>query len=139
MKFVFAAVGILFLSVIAHAQQPETKLEPKPDMDKLLDKLTFTKDKASLPYRLLKPDDYDQNGKYSGSKKSDLDPSLPTEATDPALCGALHLGPQGGMATGNGGAAGGMNNGLVALGGAGVLAAAVAAGLARSRRRPVAA
>jgi predicted peptidase len=63
MKFVFAAVGILFLSVIAHAQQPEPKLEPKPDMDKLLDKLTFTKDKASLPYRLLKPDGYDQNGK----------------------------------------------------------------------------
>jgi predicted peptidase len=32
-------------------------------MDKLLDKLTFTKDKASLPYRLLKPDGYDKDGK----------------------------------------------------------------------------
>lgn len=32
-------------------------------MDKLLDKLTFTKDKASLPYRLLKPDGYDKDSK----------------------------------------------------------------------------
>lgn len=79
--------------------------------------------------------DYDDDGKYGGSKKSDLDPSLPTEATDPALCGPLRLGPQGGMATGDGGAAGGMNDGLIALGGAGVLGAAVAAGYARSRRR----
>ena len=63
MKFVLAAVGILFLSTFAHAQQPEPKVEPKPDMDKLLDQLTFTKDKASLPYRLLKPDGYDKDGK----------------------------------------------------------------------------
>ncbi len=33
--------------------------------------------------------DYDGNGKYSGDVMSDLDPSLPTEATDPALCGVL--------------------------------------------------
>ena len=79
--------------------------------------------------------DHDHDGKYSGSKKSDLDPSLPTEATDPALCGALHVGPSGGMATGNGGAAGGVNEGLIALGGAGLLGAAVAAGVARSRRQ----
>ena len=79
--------------------------------------------------------DHNHDGKYNGSKKSDLDPSLPTEATDPALCGALHVGPQGGMATGDGGAAGGMNDGLIVLGGAGVLGAAVAAGFARSRRQ----
>jgi hypothetical protein len=79
--------------------------------------------------------DYDHDGKYSGSKKSELDPKLPAEATDPALCGALHVGPAGGMATGNGGAAGGVNEGLLALGGAGFLAAGVAAGFARSRRR----
>jgi CHRD domain len=83
--------------------------------------------------------DYDHDGKYSGSKKSDLDDSLPTEATDPALCGALHVGPAGGMATGAGGAAGGMNEGLIALGGAGLLGAAVAAGFARSRRQSEAA
>jgi predicted peptidase len=57
MKFV-VAVGSLLLCSLAQAQAPE----PKPNLDKLLDKLTFTKDKASLPYRLLEPDGYDKNG-----------------------------------------------------------------------------
>jgi CHRD domain len=36
--------------------------------------------------------DYDGNGSYSLSKEgaSELDPSLPAEATDPAVCGLLH-------------------------------------------------
>ena len=35
--------------------------------------------------------DYNDNGKYDFSAgKSDLDPSLPAEATDPATCGVLH-------------------------------------------------
>ncbi|WP_344157907.1 hypothetical protein [Nocardioides koreensis] len=35
--------------------------------------------------------DYNQNGKYDFSAgKSDLDPSLPAEATDPVACGVLH-------------------------------------------------
>ena len=35
--------------------------------------------------------DYNHNGKYDFSAgKSDLDPSLPAEATDPAACGVLH-------------------------------------------------
>src|SRR5215813_14209231 len=59
MKIVVAAVGSLLLCSLAHPQNPESK----PDVDKLLDKLTFTKDKASLPYRLLKPDGYDKDGK----------------------------------------------------------------------------
>ena len=33
--------------------------------------------------------DYDGDGVYGGDVKSDLDPELPTEATDPALCGVL--------------------------------------------------
>ena len=33
--------------------------------------------------------DYDGDGVYGGDVASDLDPSLPTEATDPALCGVL--------------------------------------------------
>jgi hypothetical protein len=33
--------------------------------------------------------DYNGDGTYSGDEVSDLDPSLPTEATDPALCGVL--------------------------------------------------
>jgi len=59
MKFVVVVAGGLFVCSSAHAQT----LEPKPDFDKLLEKLTFTKDKANLPYRLLKPDGYDKDGK----------------------------------------------------------------------------
>jgi hypothetical protein len=35
--------------------------------------------------------DYNGNGKYDfrGGGKSDLDPALPAEATDPAICGVL--------------------------------------------------
>lgn len=33
--------------------------------------------------------DHDGSGSYDGATPSDLDPSLPTEATDPALCGAI--------------------------------------------------
>ena len=33
--------------------------------------------------------DYNNDGKYDGTAKSDLDPSLPEEATDPANCGKL--------------------------------------------------
>lgn len=59
MKFVVVAAAGLLFCWFAHAQQPD----PKPDMEKLLDKLTFAKDKMSLPYRLLKPDGYDKVGK----------------------------------------------------------------------------
>lgn len=57
MKLAFA-VGCLLLCSLASCQ----KAEPQPDLDKLLDKLTFTKDQASLPYRLLKPDGYVKEG-----------------------------------------------------------------------------
>jgi hypothetical protein len=33
--------------------------------------------------------DHDGDGTYGGSAVSDLDPSLPAEATDPAMCGVL--------------------------------------------------
>ena len=52
-----AAVG-LFLCALAHAQNPE----PSPDMDKLLDRLTFTRNTASLPYRMLRPEGYEKGG-----------------------------------------------------------------------------
>ncbi|MEO2092258.1 MAG: prolyl oligopeptidase family serine peptidase [Gemmataceae bacterium] len=58
MKPVLAAVGVLLAGPLALAQKPD----PKPDMDKLLEKLTITKDKASLPYRLMKPDGYTKDG-----------------------------------------------------------------------------
>lgn len=77
--------------------------------------------------------DYNKDGKYSGTVKSDLNPALPTEATDPALCGALRVAPTGGMATGGGGAAGGVNEGLLLVGG-GALAAAAGTGAFAARR-----
>ncbi|NMM30086.1 MAG: hypothetical protein HHJ10_03320 [Cellulomonas sp.] len=50
---------------------------------------------------------------------SDLDPKLPTEATDPALCGVLKAAPVGAMATGAGGASLSQNDeGLLLAGGA---------------------
>lgn len=57
MKHLLAALGGLLLGPLAHAQ--------KPDLDKQLEKHTFTRDKASLPYRLLKPAGYDKAGKSS--------------------------------------------------------------------------
>lgn len=72
-----------------------------------------------------------------GTTKSDLDPSLPTVATDPALCGALTSAPTGGLATGPGGAAG-TNGALTALGGTALLGAA-GTGVVAARRRRVAA
>ena len=80
--------------------------------------------------------DYNHDGKYDGDTKSDLDPSLPTEATDPALCGALRAAPTGGMATGEGGASGGSNAALVAIGAAALLGAA-GTGVVSARRRRV--
>lgn len=58
MKFAIVAVGGLLLCSVALAQQPA----PRPDMDKLLEKRTFTKEQASLPYRLRRPDGYDTGG-----------------------------------------------------------------------------
>jgi hypothetical protein len=80
--------------------------------------------------------DHNHDGKYSGDTKSDLDPSLPTEATDPALCGALRAAPTGGMATGDGGAAGGTNTALLAVGATALLGAA-GTGIVAARRRRV--
>ncbi|HLL61554.1 MAG TPA: CHRD domain-containing protein [Propionibacteriaceae bacterium] len=79
--------------------------------------------------------DYNDDGKYSGDEKSELDESLPTEATDPALCGVLAKAPSGGMDTGSGGAAGGQNTALIALGGGALLAAAGSGALAARRAR----
>lgn len=59
MKLILAAIGTLLLSAIAGAQE----LQSKPDVDKRFEKHVFTKEGASLPYRLLKPDGYDKDGK----------------------------------------------------------------------------
>jgi hypothetical protein len=77
--------------------------------------------------------DHNDNGKYDGGAKSDLDPSLPTEATDPALCGVLTTAPSGGAAAGAGGSAPAQDLPLLALGG-GLLLAAAGTGVTSVRR-----
>jgi hypothetical protein len=71
--------------------------------------------------------------------ESDLDPSLPASATDPALCGVLNAAPSGGAATGGGGSAVGQsstqNVALVGMGGVALLAAAGAGTLVARRSR----
>lgn len=81
--------------------------------------------------------DYNGDGAYSGDKKSELDPSLPTEATDPALCGVLEVSqmagmPTGGVETGGGSTAGIENIGLISVGGLALLGGAA---LLLNRRR----
>ena len=70
--------------------------------------------------------DYNGNGQYDAEAgPSDLDPSLPREATDPAVCGVLTAAPTGGAATGAGGTATATTSaGMLALGGALLLTAA---------------
>ncbi|HET6921374.1 MAG TPA: hypothetical protein VFI46_18220 [Jiangellaceae bacterium] len=80
--------------------------------------------------------DHNGSGKYDGKKKSDLDPKLPTEATDPAICGVLVSAPAGGADTGLGGAApSGTDTGLLALGGGLMLVAAGTGAVAARRAR----
>ncbi|HSP61332.1 MAG TPA: CHRD domain-containing protein, partial [Ornithinimicrobium sp.] len=73
--------------------------------------------------------DHNGSGAYDGDQESDLDPSLPSEATDPALCGTLDVAPMeapsGGVQTGGGSTQGMEQGGLIA---AGALLAAVGAG-----------
>ena len=84
--------------------------------------------------------DHNDNGKYDGKTKSDLDPKLPTEATDPAICGVLAAAPAGGADTGFGGTAveiesGATGTGNLALGGGLLLAAAGTAAVAARKAR----
>ncbi|PWH04925.1 hypothetical protein DEO23_15755 [Brachybacterium endophyticum] len=82
--------------------------------------------------------DHNGSGEYDGKVKSDLDESLPSEATDPAACGALEMSqmsgmPEGGAETGDGTTAGIENSGAMIAGG-GLLAAAGAGAIALRRR-----
>ncbi|PWH07344.1 hypothetical protein DEO23_01465 [Brachybacterium endophyticum] len=82
--------------------------------------------------------DHNGSGKYDGDQMSDLDDSLPSEATDPAACGELTASqmsdmPQGGVETGDGTTAGIQDAGILAAGGA--LVAAGIVGTVVSRRR----
>lgn len=65
--------------------------------------------------------DHDGSGTYDGDATSDLDPALPAEATNPALCGEFEVAqmamPEDGVATGGADTAGTEHVGLIALGG----------------------
>ncbi|MEB8324559.1 CHRD domain-containing protein [Dietzia kunjamensis] len=45
--------------------------------------------------------DHNGSGEYDGEQVSDLDPSLPSEATDPAACGELNLDSMGSVSMGS--------------------------------------
>ena len=86
--------------------------------------------------------DHDGDGTYSPGQRgvSDLDPALPGEATDPAICGVMNASqmgavPEGGVDTGAGSTAGTENVGLI---GAGALAAAGGTLLVVRRRQQAA-
>ena len=78
--------------------------------------------------------DHNDDGKYDGDTKSDLDPSLPTEATDPAICGVLNAAPAGGMDTGAGGTSTPNHNEAMLLLGGGLLVAAAGTGAFTARK-----
>jgi LPXTG-motif cell wall-anchored protein len=79
--------------------------------------------------------DYNHNGRYDYVLgKSELDPSLPLEATAPALCGALKKGPGGPVHGGVGGTQAG-DDGIAMTAAAGGLALLAAGGTVYLRRR----
>ena len=85
--------------------------------------------------------DHNGSGKYDGKRKSELDPKLPAEATDPAVCGVLFAAPAGGADTGFGGTAVetesgiGTGAGLLAVGGGLLVAAAGTTAVAARKAR----
>ena len=83
--------------------------------------------------------DYNDSGTYDAGERgmSELDPSLPGEATDPAICGVLEASQMSGMPAGGVDTGGGSTNGYenVGLIGAGALAALGGATLVARRRR----
>lgn len=54
-------------------------------------------------------DTLEKDGKYSGDQKSELDPTLPAEATAPAVCGVLAAANTDNHSSNNGGGAGNTN------------------------------
>jgi hypothetical protein len=84
--------------------------------------------------------DKDGSGTYDGSIMSDLDPSLPMEATAPAACGsfdAAQMGttPSGGAETGGGSTAGIEQQAVIGVGAVALVGAAAAGAVAYRRRQ----
>ena len=83
--------------------------------------------------------DKDGSGAYDGDVKSDLDPSLPMEATAPAACGAftaaqMGTAPAGGAETGGGSTAGVEQQAAIGVGAVALVGAAAAGAVAYRRR-----
>jgi hypothetical protein len=74
--------------------------------------------------------------KKAQGEKSDLVPSLPLAATSPALCGAVHAMPAGGVATGTGSTSGTEDSFLLGLAG-GLFVAGAGMALYTVRRKTV--
>jgi hypothetical protein len=74
--------------------------------------------------------------KKAQGEKSDLVPSLPLAATSPALCGAVHAMPAGGVATGTGSTSGMEDSSLLGLAG-GLFVAGAGMALYTVRRKTV--
>ncbi|MGY1773250.1 hypothetical protein [Blastococcus sp. SYSU D00813] len=84
--------------------------------------------------------DEDGSGTYDGTVMSDLDPSLPMEATAPAACGTLaasQMGtaPSGGAETGGGSTAGIEQQAALGVGAVALVGAAAAGAVAHRRRQ----
>ncbi len=84
--------------------------------------------------------DKDGSGMYDGDVKSDLDPSLPMEATAPAACGVLNAAqmgttPSGGAETGGGSTAGIEQSAAFGVGAVALVGAAAAGAVAYRRRQ----
>ncbi|MGY1915147.1 hypothetical protein [Blastococcus sp. SYSU DS0973] len=84
--------------------------------------------------------DEDGSGAYDGDVMSDLDPSLPMEATAPAACGVLEVAqmgaaPAGGAETGAGSTAGAENRAAIGVGALAAVGAAAAGAVAYRRRQ----
>jgi hypothetical protein len=83
--------------------------------------------------------DKDGSGTYDGDVMSDLDPSLPMEATAPAACGAfaaaqMGTAPEGGAETGGGSTAGIEQQAAIGVGAVALVGAAAAGAVAYRRR-----
>ena len=79
--------------------------------------------------------DLNGSGTYDGDTKSDLDPTLPEEATDPSSCGVLKVMAAGSAATGGGSTTGTQDTALFVGGGAMVALGGVALVALRRRRQ----
>jgi hypothetical protein len=84
--------------------------------------------------------DKDGSGAYDGDVMSDLDPTLPMEATAPAACGAFAVAqmgtaPSGGAETGAGSTSGMEQQAAFGVGAVALVAAAAAGGVAYRRRQ----